>query len=249
MRKSFFIKSLIFAIVFWHVFIPAASFAGENSKTVAKASSVVVELEDFCSGFIVDKKKQLVATANHCANALKRQKKIVTEYPDGHKKVTFETYYIPVILHQRIVNTKGDVVKAIDVFAEVVLTDEKHDVALLKVSQKNSAFFKYTSVLDTSDVSYGDEVFHYGMPLGIWGTFSKGYISKPKLGFVSHIPGFIPLDAIIHTAYINHGSSGGPLFNSEGYIIGMTNWGQAGGPYIATRAIHIKNLMSRVISE
>ena len=68
-----------------------------------------------------------------------------------------------------------------------------------------------------SPVRVGDQVFAIGNPLGFGMSVSAGIIS----GLNRNI-GDLPYDAYMQTdAAINHGSSGGPLFDMEGHVIGV----------------------------
>jgi len=62
----------------------------------------------------------------------------------------------------------------------------------------------------------GDDVFAIGSPLGLKNTLSKGIVSNLHM----------EQEAMIQTtAAITHGSSGGPLFNSVGEVVGVTTSG------------------------
>ena len=70
---------------------------------------------------------------------------------------------------------------------------------------------------DSNKVRVGDQVFAIGNPLGFGMSVSAGIIS----GLNRNI-GDSPYDAYMQTdAAINHGSSGGPLFDMEGHVIGQ----------------------------
>ena len=70
---------------------------------------------------------------------------------------------------------------------------------------------------DSNKVRVGDQVFAIGNPLGFGMSVSAGIVS----GLNRNI-GDSPYDAYMQTdAAINHGSSGGPLFDMEGHVIGV----------------------------
>jgi serine protease Do len=64
----------------------------------------------------------------------------------------------------------------------------------------------------------GDDIFAIGSPKGLTNSFTKGTVS-----------GFRENDRIQIDATIDHGSSGGPLFNLNGEVIGITSSGLGTG--------------------
>ena len=70
---------------------------------------------------------------------------------------------------------------------------------------------------DSTKVRVGDQVFAIGNPLGIGMSVSSGIVSGLNRDVQDS-----PYDDYIQTdAAINHGNSGGPLFDMEGRVIGM----------------------------
>ena len=70
---------------------------------------------------------------------------------------------------------------------------------------------------DSAKVQPGDPVFAFGNPLGIGLSVSAGIVSAINRDLLE-----TPYDALIQTdAVINHGNSGGPLFNMEGQVVGV----------------------------
>ena len=70
---------------------------------------------------------------------------------------------------------------------------------------------------DSDKVQIGDPVFAIGNPLGIGISVSSGIVSALNRNIMD-----TPYDDFIQTdAAINHGNSGGPLFNRSGEVIGV----------------------------
>ena len=86
----------------------------------------------------------------------------------------------------------------------------EHDVAALQVSASLPAL--ETEVLEP--VKVGDRVIAIGAPLGLESTVSEGIVSAIRDAGGTHI--------IQTTASISPGSSGGPLFDEFGKVIGLT---------------------------
>ncbi len=98
---------------------------------------------------------------------------------------------------------------------EVVLTDFKTDIAILK-SKKKGQSIKFTK----NKIKYGNEVCLIGNSFGLGQSLSCGIVSglnRTRLGF-NPIENFIQTDAAV-----NPGASGAPLLNKEGQLIGMVD--------------------------
>ena len=84
------------------------------------------------------------------------------------------------------------------------------DLALLKIAPKSR--LKTISFGDSSDVKVGQKVLAIGNPFGFSGTLTSGIVSR-----IDYAKGRIQTDAAI-----NPGCSGGPLLNSQGEVIGIS---------------------------
>lgn len=100
--------------------------------------------------------------------------------------------------------------------AEVIGTDEKTDLAVLKVDTSKK---KLTDVqFGNSDVlRVGDWIVAIGNPFGLGGTVTAGIVSARQRDINAG-----PYDDFIQTdASINRGNSGGPMFDLNGKVIGI----------------------------
>jgi hypothetical protein len=88
--------------------------------------------------------------------------------------------------------------------------DKAVDLILLKISGLNKPSIK----LSTSDVSIGQKVFVIGSPIGLSATITDGIISGMR--------NFEGYKLIQMSAPISPGSSGGPVLNSRGELIGIS---------------------------
>src|SRR5215208_2098112 len=98
--------------------------------------------------------------------------------------------------------------------AEVVGTDPKTDLALLKI--KDGGNFAFVTFAD-KEARVGDWVVAVGNPFGLGGTVTTGIISARGRDIGSGpYDDFLQIDAPI-----NRGNSGGPTFNLKGEVIGV----------------------------
>ena len=103
-----------------------------------------------------------------------------------------------------------------EVSAELVGTDPKTDIAVLKIDPSSISIQSVN--WGDSDISrVGDIVLAIGNPLGLGGTVTSGIISSIN----RDIGGGPYVDFIQTDAPINRGNSGGPLFNLDGEVIGI----------------------------
>ena len=86
---------------------------------------------------------------------------------------------------------------------------ENKDIALLKITVPYE--LKTVKLGDSAKIKVGDSVLAIGNPFGFNGTLTKGIISR-----IDYLKNRIQTDAAI-----NPGSSGGPLLNTHGEIIGI----------------------------
>jgi serine protease Do len=107
--------------------------------------------------------------------------------------------------------------------AEIKGTDEKLDLAVLKIDVKGDLPVAKLGDSDTTQV--GEWVMAIGNPFGLNQTVTAGIVSA-----TGRVIGSGPYDDFIQTdASINPGNSGGPLFNAEGKVIGINAAIVAGG--------------------
>lgn len=93
----------------------------------------------------------------------------------------------------------------------VTATDKTNDLAILKVTAYG---IKPLSLGDSHTVRIGETVYVAGNPKGVEGTFSNGIISRHQ---DKNIKEWIQM-----TAPISVGSSGGPVLNRKGEVIGVS---------------------------
>jgi serine protease Do len=105
--------------------------------------------------------------------------------------------------------------------AQVVSLNARPDLALLKVNAGHP--LPTVRFGDSDALKVGETVIAAGNPLGLSNSISVGVVSALNRDLnETFIDDFIQTDASI-----NHGNSGGPLFNMDGQVIGV-NWALLG---------------------
>ena len=101
--------------------------------------------------------------------------------------------------------------------ATVIGGDSDYDVAVLKI---NASGLQPVTLGESADVNVGDTVLAIGNPLGeLTFTMTAGYISALDREIT---PDRTPINMLQTDVAINAGNSGGPLFDMDGNVIGMT---------------------------
>ena len=105
--------------------------------------------------------------------------------------------------------------------AQLVGTDASTDIGVIKVNAPSSELTPL-ELGDSSAVQVGDQVVAIGSPLGLNETVTSGIVSALHRTITSP-NNFSINDAIQTDAAINHGNSGGPLFDLNGRVIGVNS--------------------------
>ena len=214
------------------VVISTAIYLGINLGTPephAKALDVLqktaIQLNNNCSGTIVDKKRRLVVTAFHCVQ--------------GYKK---DFYHV---IDRIIYNPDGTEKTRYDHLAKVVKTNSKEDLAILEIV--TGVELPAEVKLSEDTLKRGDTIFALGNPFGWEYLFSQGTVLNPRFiaddQFPSTLRG-IDYVAIDHTSY--HGSSGSGLVNRRGELVAVHTLGNGAGFRWAVPVYKVAKLLSFV---
>lgn len=130
--------------------------------------------------------------------------------------------------------------------AVLIGTDPNTDIAVLKVELEGLPFVKFG---DSNGVGsrVGDWVMAMGNPLGQGFSVSAGIVSARNRALSGTYDDYIQTDAAI-----NRGNSGGPLFNTDGEVIGVNtailspNGGSIGIGFAMSSAV-VSNVVDQLI--
>lgn len=101
---------------------------------------------------------------------------------------------------------------------EIIAVNNHIDLALLRLKHPDDGEFLYAPLERNEAIQVGQTVFAIGNPMGLEQTMSQGVISTTQRSFDG-------LSYIQTDTAVNPGNSGGPLFNTHGEVVGITNMG------------------------
>ncbi|THU03759.1 DegQ family serine endoprotease [Lampropedia puyangensis] len=106
--------------------------------------------------------------------------------------------------------------------AKVIGSDERTDVALIKIEAKNLPAVRIGNV---EQLKVGEWVMAIGSPFGLDNSVTAGIVSAKQRDTGSYLP-FIQTDVAV-----NPGNSGGPLLNMRGEVVGINSqiYSRSGG--------------------
>ena len=186
-------------------------------KRALKSTALISTGEGRGTGFLIDESKRLLVTAYHVVEEVEEIWVIFPEFkPDGSVITEYSHYF-------------RDNVQPNRVRGKVVFRIKSKDLALVQIDKIPTGF--RTFELSTKRAEPGEKTYTLGNPSasqGMW-IFSEGITRQIFDDFEISYEGLPPVHAAIvqTTNPTNPGDSGGPVFNKQGYILGMTSGGVA----------------------
>lgn len=99
--------------------------------------------------------------------------------------------------------------------AKIIGIDDMTDLALIKIDADKQ--FPFVKIGDSDKLKVGDWILAIGNPFGLGGSVTAGIVSAKSRDIdAGSYDNFIQTDASI-----NQGSSGGPMFNMSGEVVGI----------------------------
>jgi hypothetical protein len=128
--------------------------------------------------------------------------------------------------------------------AAIVESLPAQDLALLKIDAHG---LTAVTLGDSDLLQIGDDVFAIGCPGGICGTVTAGRLANAGVAISIEGGGELQ-DMLMVDITTDHGSSGGPLANSRGEVVGITTAGSQGSFGFSIPIRHAIPLLRRVPS-
>ncbi|MGE0488713.1 MAG: trypsin-like peptidase domain-containing protein, partial [Vulcanimicrobiota bacterium] len=207
--------------------------AGQGLETFESLQALIVELSDKIKPSVVhievnSRRADMRRKGLGSGLIVSTDGKIVTNH-----HVIDRAEYISVILDDK---TKYE--------ARVLRKDKQTDLALIKIDAKRE--FPAATLADSDSVSVGEWVLAIGNPYGFDRTVSFGIVS----GKGRYIPGLdsevqLLNDFIQTDALIDPGSSGGPLINLRGEVLGINSVGIGRGQGFTIPSNVVKEVTTR----
>lgn len=117
---------------------------------------------------------------------------------------------------------------------EVLVKDPSNDLALVRVKKDGLAPL---AVFEGDEVSVGSNAFAIGSPLGLDFTLTSGIVSARR---EQQETSFLQMQTTIAP-----GSSGGPVLDDRGRLIGVSTATRGAGLNLAVHARHVRDLLQR----
>ncbi|RMH03873.1 MAG: PDZ domain-containing protein [Planctomycetota bacterium] len=173
------------------------------------------------TGFVVDAIRGIVVTNNHVVNPPK-------DRPDQEIGDVFA----------RVTLADGRVFPA-----DIVAADPRIDIAVVRIPEGEAR--RQLPWGDSDALRPGALVLAVGNPLGLVGSTSLGVISglNRSIGILAQTPGGYE-DFLQHDAVIDQGSSGGPLVDMRGRVVGVNTAISPDSQFKAVHGLHSWNGVS-----
>jgi 2-alkenal reductase len=180
------------------------------------------------SGMVVSSKGYIVTNSH-----------VITTAGDGEVAQPADKVYVEFQDHDRVE-------------AKIVGWDVFDDVGLVQVPPAEHALAP-VPLGNSAAVTVGEPVAAIGSPFGNENSLVVGVVSATKRSVDSLTSDYNLVDAIQTDAPINHGNSGGPLFDARGRVIGITaqirsTSGNAEGVGFAVAINSVKRSMQQLIA-
>lgn len=184
-----------------------------------------------CSGTLISLEERLILTNYHCIDG--NVSVVETEESDANglvRKIR-KKKYSDVVVEQHGYN--GHVkVSTSTYMGEIIAEEKKKDLAIIKLKSSIPHQIASRILPDNMQITRGERVYTVGNPAGNDATVVEGIISNLNRTFEFPWTGNEKLAMIQFSGGIYGGNSGGALYNSNGYLIGVPAAGHRDATFI-----------------
>ena len=198
--------------------VNASEWSLEQMNKVIDQTNFVVNRG--CSGTLISVEEKLILTNYHCIDSLVSFIEREETDPNGYTKKVRVRKYADVNVEQHGYNGFAKVSTA-SYIAEIIAEDKKVDLAILKIKSIIPHQISSKILPDNISIIRGERVYVVGNPAGNDATVVEGIISNLNRTFEFPWTGNEKLAMIQFSGGIYGGNSGGALYNSRGYLIGV----------------------------
>jgi len=224
-------KKYLYSILFFVMTSSAiaAEWTLEQMNRVIDQTNFVVNRG--CSGTLISLEERLILTNHHCIDSLISFVEREETDANGYAKKVRVRRYADVNVEQH--GYDGfDKVSTASYVAEIIAEDKKVDLAILRI--KSAIPHRVASVIlpDDRQIVRGERVYIVGNPSGMDATVVEGIVSNLNRTFQLPWTGNERVAMIQFSGGIYGGNSGGALYNSSGYLIGVPAAGHRDATFI-----------------
>lgn len=218
-------KKTVLVLFSWLFFaFPASADLPDFADLIAKASPAVVKIntvQTVNGGRTMIPQGQVPEIFRDFFEQYRQQQPERNAYSMGSGFIVSSDGYI--LTNHHVIDGANEITVRLndrqEYSAEVIGSDRRSDVAVLKIDAKNLPFLKFA---DSEQLRVGEWVVAIGSPFGLDYSASAGIVSAigrslPSETGENYVP-FIQTDVAI-----NPGNSGGPLFNLQGEVVGINS--------------------------
>ena len=198
------------------------------NKTIDQTNFIV---NGGCSGTLISVEERLILTNYHCIDRNVSVVEVEEPATDNTVKKVRKKKYSDVIVEQHGYHGH-DKVSTSTYIAEVIADEKKKDLAILRIKSALPHQIASRILPDNMKILRGEKVYIVGNPAGNDATVVEGIVSNLNRTFEFPWTGNEKLAMIQFSGGIYGGNSGGALYNSEGYLIGVPAAGYAGATFI-----------------
>lgn len=224
MRNSLMGKSLIIIVLVLGLVAPV--FAADVQKMVDANFLLGSKGEGFCSATLVSVKQRLALTNYHCVEDFIKTVEREEAGKDGAVVRVKRHVFLPMDLYKHAYGN-GGIAGRMEFRAEIVAHSRKVDLAVLKIVAETLPVGVEAKLPPAEyKLALGQEVYAIGNPVMLENTVTRGILShlnREHVWEADQVAKYIQTDAAIAG-----GSSGGSLYSTDGYLIGVPSAGYRG---------------------